>query len=111
MEIIKNKRILAIVGLVCLLLGTIMPYFTFSFLGYSQSISLWGYWEGKIILVLIIANGMFIFKDYIEKYVPQLFNSNLGKKIAEIDNPKYSLIPTILIVVFAIYLLTTLDSS
>lgn len=74
MEAIKNKRILALVGIICLFIGTITPYFKVSLLGYSYSISLWKYWEGKVIVALIIANTMFIFKDYLQKYVPQVFD-------------------------------------
>lgn len=108
MDKLKNTRILGLVGIVGLFLGIVMPYLTFSFLGYTQSISLWGYWEGKVMMVLTIANGLFIFKDYVQKYVPKLFETPLGQKI-ENANPKMALIPTILVVVFAIYLYTTLD--
>ena len=109
MELIRHKRLLALIGIITLILGTMLPYFTFSFLGYSQSISLWGYWEGKVILILTIANALFIFKDYIEKYIPQLFTTSLGEKIANIKNPKISLIPTVLVVGFVIYLNTQFD--
>ena len=104
MNYIRNKRVLALTGIITLILGTILPYFTFSLLGYSQSISLWKYWEGKLIIILTLVNALFIFKDYIEKYLPQLFTTNLGKKIANLSNPKVSLIPTILVVGFVIYL-------
>ncbi len=103
MEFLRNKRILAIIGIVCLFVGTITPYFQFPLLGYSYSISLWRYWEGKIVVALIVLNTMFIFKDFLKKYVPQVFNSNLGQKI-ENANPKLSIIPTILIVLFVVYL-------
>ena len=36
MDKIKNTRILGLVRIICLLLGIIMPYLTFSFLGYTQ---------------------------------------------------------------------------
>ena len=104
MEIIKNKRILAAIGIISLFLGIILPYYTFSAFGFSESISLWGYLEGKIILALTLANALFVFKDIIEKYVPQLFNSIIGKKIANVKNPKLSLIPLVLIIIFVIYL-------
>lgn len=109
MEVIKNKRVLALVGIICLLVGTFLPYITFSFWGYSQSISLWGYWEGKIVLALTLANALFIFKDFIEKYVPQLFNNNIGRLVEKANNPKFSLVPTILIAGFAIYMLINID--
>jgi len=109
MEAIRNKRILALIGIISLVLGTLLPYYTFSFWGYTESISLWGYWEGKVVLSLIVANALFIFKDWLEQYVPQVFNSGIGRKIANVDNPKLSLIPTILIIAFVIYLYNTLE--
>ncbi len=108
MDVLKNKRILAIIGIACLFVGTITPYFQVSFLGYSYSISLWKYWEGKIIVVLIILNTMFIFRDFLQKDIPRVFNSNLGRKI-ENASPKLSIIPTILVVGFVIYLNTKSD--
>ena len=108
MEIIKNKRILAVIGLVCLLFGTFLPYYTFSFFGITESISLWGYWEGKVVLILTIANTIFIFKDLIRKFIPQLLNSGIGR-MAEKSGAKLSLIPTILIAGFVIYLFFRLD--
>ena len=108
LEKCKTTRILAAIGIVGLILGTIMPYVTYNIFGYKYSISLWGYWEGKIVMILAIANLLFIFKDMVEKYAPFLFNNGLGQKIKEVDNPKYSLIPTILIAIFTIYETTQL---
>lgn len=104
MEVLKNKRILAVIGIVCLILGLILPYYYFSAFGFSYSTSLWGYLEGKIILVLTLVNALFIFKDFIEKFAPKLFKSNIGQKIANVKNPKLSLIPLVLIIIFVFYL-------
>lgn len=106
---IRNTRILAAAGIVCLILGTILSYINISIWGYTESISLWGYWEGKVILILAIANLIFIFKDWVEKYIPALFNTNIGRKIKDIESPKASLVPTILSAVFAFYLHSKLD--
>lgn len=111
MEMIKNKRVLALVGIICLLAGTFLPYIKISFFTYSYSISLWGYWEGKIVLALTLANALFIFKDWIEKNIPQLFNNNIGRLVEKANNPKFSLVPTILIAGFAIYMLNTIDAD
>ena len=104
----KTTRILGAIGIVGLILGTIMPYVKYNIFGYKYSVSLWGFWEGKIIMLLAIANLLFIFKDLVEKYVPSLFNSSIGRKIKDCENPKFSLIPTVLVAVFAIYLTSTL---
>ena len=108
MSKIRNTIIIGVIGLVLTFLGTILPYFTISVFGYGTSISLLGYWEGKIILVLLFASLLFICKDYIEKFLPQLFDSGLGSKIKD-ANPKFVLIPTILMAVFAIWLFFSIE--
>ena len=108
-EKMKNTRILATIGIAGLILGTIFPYVSYSFFGSSVNISMRNYWEGKIVLISANANLLFIFKDFVGKYIPSLFNTNIGKKIADIDNPKVSLVPTILAVVFVVYLQIRLD--
>lgn len=104
----KTTRILGAIGIIGLVLGTIMPYVKYKLLGYSYSISLWRYWEGKIIMLLALANLLFIFKDIVAKYVPSLFNSAIGRKIEECNNPKFSLIPTVLCGIFTIYVTSIL---
>jgi len=59
-------------------------------------------------MALTIANLLFIFKDVVKKYAPQLYASNIGQKI-ENANPKFSIVPTILVVAFTIYLTVRLD--
>lgn len=108
MERIKNTRLLASIGIACMMIGIVMPYVKYSFFGYSYSLSLWGYWEGKITMLLAIANLLFIFKDIVEKYFPALFKTSMGQRIQEMDNPKYSLIPTLLSAILVIYLTCTL---
>ncbi len=108
LEQLKKKRILGAVGLVLLFLGTILPYFQYSFFGYSVKISLYNYLEGKIVIVLIVANLLFIFRDFVEKYIPQMFHSTIGQKIKNADS-KMAMVPTILIVVFVIILFLRVD--
>ena len=104
-EKMKTTKILAGIGIAGLILGTILPYVSYSIFGYKYTISLWNYWEGKVILLLAIANLVFIFKDFVEKWIPSLSNSWLGQKA---NNPKYSLVPTILSAIFAIYVTSIL---
>jgi len=106
---LKNTRILAGVGIVCMILGTIFSYVSYDILGYKYDIALWDFFEGKVILIIAIANLILIFKDFVEKYIPSLFNTGIGRKIKDINNPKASLVPTILGAVFAIYLTLKLD--
>ncbi|MBQ9659423.1 MAG: hypothetical protein IJV31_11810 [Clostridia bacterium] len=99
----KTTRILAAIGIIALFLGTILPYLKYNIYGYKYTITLYGYWAGKVVILLAVANLLFIFKDIIEKYVPFLFDTGMGRKIQELDNAKYSLVPTVLIAIFAIY--------
>lgn len=108
MKVLKNKRILAFAGLICLFLGVVMPYFKVSIFGYSYEIKLWGFWEGKVMMSLIVANVLFIFKDYIERYVPQLFNTSLGSKVQNASQ-KWAIIPTVGVATFAVWLYIRLD--
>jgi hypothetical protein len=107
----KTTRILGAIGIIGLILGSIMPYVKYDFWGYSYSVTLVEFWQGKFIIILAIANLLFIFKDVVEKYIPALFNSEIGRKIQECDNQKYSLIPTVLSTIFAIYLTSTMGTS
>ena len=108
MEKIRTTRILGAIGVVGLILGTILPYVKYNIWGYKISITLWGYWEGKVIMLLAIANLLFIFRDIVDKYIPFLFNSTIGQKIRDCENPKLSLIPTVLSAIVAIYLTSIL---
>lgn len=108
-EKLKNTRLLAGVGVAGLILGTIMPYAQYDFLGFKYSVTLFKYWQGTIILILTLANFLFIFKDFAEKYVPVLFNNKIGSKIKNCSNPKFSLVLTILLAIFVIYLTSILE--
>lgn len=108
-EKMKTTRILAALGVIGLVLGTITPYAKFNFFGYKSTISLWGFWEGKVIMLLAIANLLFIFKDLITKYVPSLLNVGVFETINKFNNPKYTLIPTIAVAGFVIYLTWKLE--
>lgn len=103
-EKLKTTRILGVIGIVGLILGTITPYVEYRVLGHVYSLPLSRYWQGKVVIVLAIVNALFIFKDLLEKYIPSLFNTEIGKKIQNLNNPKYSLIATALSAIFAIYL-------
>lgn len=107
-EKLKTTRILGAIGITGLILGTIMPYVKYDIFGYIFKITLWNYWEGKVIVILALANLLFIFKDLVEKYAPFLFNNWVGEKVQECQNQKFSLIPTVLSAIFAIYLTSKL---
>ena len=111
MDKLKNTRILALVGSIAIFLGIILPYFTITIFGFKRSVSLWGYWEGKIAMILLLTNVAYIFRDYVDKYVPQLFDKIPNGDKIRTANPKLAIIPVIAIALFGIYLLTEVQSS
>ena len=60
MEVLRKKRIVAIVGLVSVLLGVLLPYYVVSVYGYTSKGSLIDNWRGVVILLLLIPNALFI---------------------------------------------------
>lgn len=104
MQKLHNTKILAIIGSVCLLLSVVLPYITISFFGISESIFLWKYWQGIVLIIIAILNILFIFKEAILKHVPSLANNQTINKILAINNPKASLVLTIIMVIFVICL-------
>lgn len=112
MDIIKNKKVLAIAGLVSLFLGIVLPYYSVEVWGYKQTIAVFKYWPGKLVLALIVLNILVIFKNEIKRFIPKIYEVSIGKKIDE-GGQKYSLVPTILSVACIIYLTIDLhvDSS
>ena len=104
---LKNTRILAIIGIIGVILGTVVPYISIWF----YDITLFDYWQGKVIMFLAIVDLLFIFKDYVEKYVPALFDTPAGKKVKEWDKPKYTLVPTIIIALISLWLTVSLGRS
>ena len=101
---LKNTRVLAGIGLVVMLIGTILPYIkTYSLNGIPKTSLLLEYWEGKIVLILLIANLIFLFKDYVEKYIPSLLNVTVWKKIS-ILKYQYAMLPSIIATIFILEL-------
>ncbi len=106
---IKTTRILAAIGIIAVLAGTILPYVTLNinYFGIS-SITLISYLEGKFIILLLAAIVLFIFEDLVEKHVPKMFESGFGKFIKKADS-KLVAVPTALIAATAIYVYSTLN--
>ena len=107
MEVLKNKRYLAIGGIVSLFLAVLFPYYTYKveLLGKVISegkVSLIGYWEGYMILLCVIAIAVFIFMDFIEKYASFLTSIPFVQNIKN-KNPKFVLVPIGIIILVSIY--------
>ena len=101
LKLSKNTRFLAALGLACSFLCIFFTYVKYTVLGMAVKIKLIDFFEGKLLILLILLNLMFVFKDYVKKYLPKLFQNNLGKKIENINDQRLTLIPTILMVIFA----------
>ena len=97
----KNTRFLAVVGLSCSFLCIFLTYVKYTVLGLAVKIKLIDFFEGKLMILLILLNLMFIFKDYVKKYLPKLFENNIGRKIYDINDQRWILIPVALTVIFA----------
>ena len=108
MEVLQNKRYVGLAGLILLLLGVFLPYYTWSIWGITGKVSLIGYWEGYVILVAVVATALFIFKDYAEKYIPNAFNNNFLGKIKS-ANSKLVLVPIGISALVALYLTVSVD--
>lgn len=108
LEKLKEKKIIGAIGIATVFLGVLLPYYQVSIFGHTYKLALWNYIEGKVILLLLTANFLFLFRDFAQKYVPQVFESNIGQKI-QTANPKLAIVPVILIVAFVVILFLRLD--
>lgn len=107
LEKIKTTRILAIVGIIALILGAIVPYVDLGIISFS----LWNSWAGIIILLLVILDALYIFRDLLKKYISSIFNNAFMSKIENINERICSLVITGLIAIFVIYLTINLRST
>ena len=111
MEKIRSTKILAIVGIACLILGIFFPYVNIKIWSLTQSVALTHYWEGYVIVLVAIANGIMIFREFVEKYIPKLFIGKFGEFLTKVNNPKATLIPTGIAALLVIYLNTAVHIS
>lgn len=109
-EKVKHTRLLGAIGLISILLGTVLPYIKYNAFVAIISKSLFSYWEGKIVILLLIINLILFFKDYIEKYIPSLLNINAWRKISEL-NYQYVMVPAIIAILLVIYRTIKIDIS
>ncbi|MFI3307663.1 MAG: hypothetical protein R3Y21_03765 [Mycoplasmatota bacterium] len=111
LEKMKTTRLLATIGVVALLIGVFFTYLSLDVYLYSSKLVLINYWEGKTIFALTLINLLYIFKDYVKKYVPKMYDNEIGRKVDEINNPKVLIVPTAIIAILAIYLVSEIDVS
>lgn len=109
-EKLKHTRFLAIIGLIAMILGTLLPYIKYEAFVVIIKKSLFLYWDGKIAFVLLIANLIFFFKDYIERYVPSLLNVPEWNKVSELIH-QYAIAPIIIVVLLVLYRTIKIDIS
>ena len=102
LEKIRSTKILGIIGNVLIILGTILPYAKYESYFYYYRVNLQNYWYGRVALALAILNLLYLLKNYIEKYIPQIFNSGFGKKVLGINNAKFLFIPIAIIILLMI---------
>lgn len=92
LSIIKNTKILGIVGAVLLIIGTFFNFYTVSLFGYKSSMQLIEAGEGKVMIILGIAALAIIFIDFIISKIPE------GKAdfLKKLRNQKFTLVPAVI---------------
>lgn len=108
-EKLKNTRVLALIGIVCAILGILMPFVKISVFGFSRTISLIQGWKGWAIIVVAILQILICYYDIVQKYIPKVYENKVGEMIKQ--NQKLSLIPTIILAILTITSMSALDSS
>ena len=104
-ELIENKRILALVGILGNVLGIILPFYTITFFGYTSSAAAIDSWVGIVLLIFGILSGVVIFSDLIKSKFPEVLNNSFGKFIEKVNDPKFGFVPAVIIALFIIYLI------
>ena len=71
LSVLKSTKILGIVGSILLIIGTLFPFYTVSFLGIKASVKLIESTTGKIMLIVGIISLAMIFIDFIIIKIPE----------------------------------------
>ena len=98
LSFLKNTKILGIVGSILLIIGTLFPFYTVSFLGIKASVKLIENTAGKIMLVVGIISLAMVFIDFIISKIPE------GKAtfLSKLKNQKLVLIPAAIALILLI---------
>ncbi len=100
MEKVKSTKILAIIGIILAILGTLIPYAKIDLWRTTKSFSLIQESKGWFILAISIIQVLICLHNVIEKYIPKLYANKVGEIIKK--NQKVSIIPTIIILIITI---------
>jgi len=98
LSVLKSTKILGIVGSILLIIGTLFPFYTVSFLGIKASVKLIENTTGKIMLIVGIISLAMIFIDFIISKIPE------GKAtfLLNLRNQKLILIPAAIVLILLI---------
>ena len=98
LSVLKSTKILGIVGSILLIIGTLFPFYTVSFLGIQASVKLIENTTGKIMLIVGIISLAMIFIDFIISKIPE------GKAtfLLNLRNQKLILIPAAIALILLI---------
>lgn len=98
LSVLKSTKILGIVGSILLIIGTLLPFYTVSFLGIKASVKLIENTTGKIMLIVGIISLAMIFIDFIISKIPE------GKAtfLLNLRNQKLILIPAAIALILLI---------
>ena len=98
LSVLKSTKILGKVGSILLIIGTLFPFYTVSFLGIKASVKLIENTTGKIMLIVGIISLAMIFIDFIISKIPE------GKAtfLLNLRNQKLILIPAAIALILLI---------
>lgn len=98
LSVLKSTKILGIVGSILLIIGTLFPFYTVSFLGIKASVKLIENTAGKIMLIVGIISLAMIFIDFIISKISE------GKAtfLLNLRNQKLILIPAAIALILLI---------
>ena len=108
MKILKTNKLLGLLGLIILFVGVIGPFFVVSLFGFSTSTALVNHWEGIVIIILIVASLLFMYKEKVVELVPSLKNNPFVKKVM---TQKYKVLLVFAIIIAALVIIELISDS
>ena len=81
MKILKNNKVIGMAGMILIFIGTIAPFYVVKLYGLSTSASLIKNWKGIVIILLVVAGLLFMFRDKVIELIPSLKGKPFTKKV------------------------------
>ena len=108
MKILKNNKVVGMVGMLLMFIGTIAPFYVVKILSLSTSASLIKNWKGIVIILLIVAGLLFMFRDKVVELVPSLKDNPFTKKVQSL---KYKFLCVLVGIIIGLVILILIADS